>query len=94
VLEALTGWITGLGASGFIIFVALIYFFIKQRKAQEYDTPPLDLVDAKKLDLIVSAQVHTALASLLKSEGYNEEQINQILVRQDLDVNVRIFPGR
>jgi hypothetical protein len=93
-METLISWITGLGASGFIIFGALTYFFIKQRKAQEYDTPPLDLVDAKKLDSIVSAQVHTALAGFLKSEGYNEEQINQILVRQDLDINVGNFPGR
>jgi hypothetical protein len=58
-----------------------IYFIWQQRKAQEYDIPPLDVLDAKKLDEMVAKQVELSLLPLLRSKGYQEEQINQILTR-------------
>jgi hypothetical protein len=64
-----------------IIIIIGIVLFIKQSKAQEYDIPPLDLVDAKKLDDMVSKQVESVLKPMLENKGYNEEQIKEILTR-------------
>jgi hypothetical protein len=75
-----------LQSSGPIVFVIVIVFiwFLIQRKAQENDIPPLDLIDAKKLDEMVSNQVELALKPMLQSNGYTEEQINQLLTRTSL----------
>lgn len=67
-----------------LVFVIGLFFFLRQRKAQEKDIPPLDLVDAKKLDDMVSKQVEEVLKPMLQSKGYNEEQIKEILVRTSL----------
>lgn len=64
-----------------IVIIGMFMFFIKQRKGQEYDIPPLDLVDAKKLDDMVSKQVESVLKPMLENKGYNEEEIKQILTR-------------
>jgi hypothetical protein len=75
-----------LQSSGPIVFIFVIVFvwFLIQRKAQENDVPPLDLIDAKKLDEMVSNQVELALKPMLQSNGYTEEQINQVLTRTSL----------
>lgn len=78
------GFIFGGGALVPIIGIALLIFFIRQKKGQEYDIPPLDLVDAKKLDEMVSKQVEEALKPILETEGYPQEQINEILTRTSL----------
>ncbi len=70
-------------ATPFIILI-LLFFFIRQRKAEESYIPPLDLVDAKKLDDMVSKQVEEYLRPLLTSKGYEEEEIKQILTRTSL----------
>ncbi|MBZ8180735.1 hypothetical protein [Oscillatoria salina] len=67
-----------------IIGIVGLFFFLRQRKAQEYDIPPLDLVDAKKLDDMVSKQVEEVLRPMLQTEGYTEEQIKEILTRTSL----------
>jgi hypothetical protein len=67
-----------------LLTVVLIVFFVMQRKGQEKDMPPLDLVDGKKLDVMVSHQVDAALKPLLKSEGYSDEQIVAILTPSSL----------
>jgi hypothetical protein len=67
-----------------IIGIVIFFFFIKQKKGQEDTIPPLDLVDAKKLDDMVSKQVEDALKPILQSEGRNQEQIEQILTRTSL----------
>ncbi|MEC4893084.1 MAG: hypothetical protein SAL07_07300 [Oscillatoria sp. PMC 1051.18] len=67
-----------------IIGIVGLFFFLRQRKAQEHDIPPLDLVDAKKLDDMVSKQVEEVLRPMLQTEGYTEEQIKEILTRTSL----------
>ena len=78
------GWILSSSFLLPIVGIALFFFFIKQSKGQEYDIPPLDLVDAKKLDDMVSKQVEEALKPILETEGYPQEQINEILTRTSL----------
>lgn len=82
--SALSG-IVGSTAS-FVPIAAIIgvIFFLKQRKGQELDIPPLDLLDAKKIDDMVSKQVEEVLRPMLQSKGYAEEQIQEILTRTSL----------
>ncbi len=81
---------TGIGAIYFILGLSIIFsvilliLYIRQSKARERDIPPLDLIDARKLDDMVSKQVEEYLAPLLQSKGYTEEQIKEILTRQSL----------
>ncbi len=77
-------WLAGLGSFVPIIAAVLLIFFLRQRKGQELDIPPLDLVDAKKLDDMVAKQVEEYLKPLLQNKGYNEEQIKEILTRTSL----------
>jgi predicted metal-dependent phosphotriesterase family hydrolase len=74
----------GMDVTSYLIFSGigyLIYLVIAQRKAQEYDIPPLDIIDGKKLDEMVAKQVKSSLIPLLQAQGYQEEQIKQILNR-------------
>lgn len=76
-----------LGSTASFVPIAAIIgviFFLRQRKGQELDIPPLDLVDAKKLDDMVSKQVEEVLRPMLQSKGYAEEQIKEILTRTSL----------
>lgn len=45
-------------------------------------TPPLDLLDARKLSGMVAVQSEEFLSKILKTKGYSEEQIEQILVNK------------
>ncbi len=76
--------IAALGGIVPIIGIILLVFFLRQRKGQEIDIPPLDLVDAKKLDDMVSKQVEEVLKPMLQSKGYKEEQVKEILTRTSL----------
>lgn len=67
-----------------IVFIIVFIWFLIQRKAQENDIPPLDLIDAKKLDEMVSNQVDLALKPMLQSNGYTEEQIKEVLTRTSM----------
>ncbi|TAG94067.1 MAG: hypothetical protein EAZ09_12265 [Oscillatoriales cyanobacterium] len=76
-----------LGSTASLVPIAAIIgviFFLKQRKGQELDIPPLDLLDAKKIDDMVSKQVEEVLRPMLESKGYAEEQIQEILTRTSL----------
>lgn len=76
-----------LGSTASFVPIAAIIgviFFLKQRKGQELDIPPLDLLDAKKIDDMVSKQVEEVLRPMLQSKGYAEEQIQEILTRTSL----------
>lgn len=76
-----------LGSTASFVPIAAIIgviFFLKQRKGQELDIPPLDLLDAKKIDDMVSKQVEEVLRPMLQSNGYAEEQIQEILTRTSL----------
>lgn len=73
-----------LGSLALPIGIVILFLFLRQRKAQEYDIPPFDLIDAKKLDDMVSKQVEEVLKPMLESEGYPEEEIEQILTRTSL----------
>lgn len=65
-----------------LILIIVLVLFLRQRKAQsELDIPPLDLVDAKKLDDLVTKQVEEALKPLLESKGYTDEQMKEILTK-------------
>jgi hypothetical protein len=68
--------------AGVVLGLLIFFFFLK--KGQEVDIPPLDLLDAKKLDEMVGKQVELALKPLLQSKGYQEEEIEQILTRTSL----------
>jgi hypothetical protein len=63
------------------IIVILWSAFLQRLQSQIYDIPPLDLVDAKKLDDMISKQTELALKPLLQSNGYSEDQIAEILTR-------------
>jgi hypothetical protein len=79
--------IFGIDLMPFLTFGVLGYFIyltVVQRKAQEIDIPPLDVLDAKKLDEMVAKQVELSLIPLLRSKGYQEEQIDQILTRTSM----------
>jgi hypothetical protein len=73
--------VVGLGLLSTPFIIWFLYKFLVQRKAQEYDVPPLDRVDAMKLDTLVSQQVEAALKPMLQSNGYSEEAIRSILIR-------------
>ena len=77
-MEWLIALITGQGG---IIGVVVIFFIIRQIMMQGKDIPPLDLVDAKKLDDMVARQVEDYLKPLLSSKGYTDDEIKEILVR-------------
>jgi hypothetical protein len=76
--------VSGLGIFATPLFIWLFYRFLIQRKAQQYDIPPLDKIDQVKIDGLVSQQVEKALKPLLKSNGYSEEEIKSILVKNSL----------
>jgi hypothetical protein len=80
-MEWLFNFIGGLGGFMPVIGIVLLVIFWRQSIAQEYNIPPLDLADAKKLDDMVSKQVEIVLKPMLQSKGYTEEQIKQILTR-------------
>jgi len=78
------GWIFG-GIGTIIFFGILIFiFFLRQKKGQQNEIPPLDLLDGKKLDKMVEGRVQDALKPLLQSKGYQEEEIEDILTRTSL----------
>ncbi|MBK1990142.1 hypothetical protein A0J48_021880 [Sphaerospermopsis aphanizomenoides BCCUSP55] len=78
-------WILGLfGGITPVVGIVLLIFFLRQKKGQDLDIPPLDLIDAKKLDDMVSKQVEDVLKPLLENKGYTEEQVKQILTRTSL----------
>jgi hypothetical protein len=83
-MDIITGLFSSLGSFGPVIGIFVLYLFLRQRKKQEYDIPPLDLVDAKKLDDMVSKQVEDALRPILQSEGYTEEQMKEVLTRSSV----------
>ncbi len=87
-MEAILQLLSNIGGTGglfvLIFLIGGIVFFLKQRKGQELDIPPLDLLDAKKIDDMVSKQVEEVLRPMLQSKGYAEEQIQEILTRTSL----------
>jgi uncharacterized protein YneF (UPF0154 family) len=66
-----------------IVFIVggIIFLILKHRQDEEKNIPPLDIVDAKKLDDMVVRQVEGTLQPILMSKGYAEEQIQEILTR-------------
>jgi hypothetical protein len=78
---------SGLGTLTPIVGIVLLVFFLRQSKAQEFDIPPLDLLDAKKLDEMVSTQAQAVIRPMLQSKGYTEEQMKQILTRTSVGGN-------
>lgn len=65
----------------FAIITGVIFLYFKYRQDEEKTIPPLDMIDAKKLDDMVVRQVEEALKPILLSKGYAEEQIKEILTR-------------
>jgi hypothetical protein len=74
----------GIGIISIPIAIWLLYKFLVQRKAQEYDIPALDKFDAIKLDAMVSQRVEAALKPMLQSNGYSEEEVKSILTKNSL----------
>jgi hypothetical protein len=62
----------------------LLFLFLRQRNAEAKVIPPLDLLDAKKLDSTVEVRVQSALRPLLSKEGYSDEDIQQIFTKTAL----------
>lgn len=67
-----------------IFWGVLLWLYLRQKKAEAGKIPPLDLIDAKKLDSTVASKVQAALLPLLQSEGYSDQDIEQILTRTSL----------
>jgi hypothetical protein len=67
-----------------LIFGIIIFFYLRQKKSEAGKIPPLDLIDAKKLDTTVASKVQAALLPLLQEEGYSDQDIEKILVRTSL----------
>jgi hypothetical protein len=65
----------------FSVFQAIAFF---GSKFDRQSIPPLDLVDAKKLDDAVSKQVESVLKPMLERANYTSEQIGQMLTRTSL----------
>lgn len=84
ILYFLGNYLGGFVFFAIILVIVGVIFFLRQRKAQEVDIPPLDLIDAKKLDDMVAKQVEDYLKPLLQSKGYSEEQVKEILTRTSL----------
>lgn len=74
-------FLSSLGVVGFLILGVIIFLYLKQRAAEANTIPPLDLVDAKKLDTMISAKVEIALRPLLLELGFSDEEIEEALVR-------------
>jgi hypothetical protein len=69
-------------------FVLLVNYFLKKNLISgNISIPPLDLMDAKKLDDMVSGQVEEALRPILQSNGYTEAQMEEILTRTSVSGN-------
>ena len=67
-----------------LVLGGLIYLYFQQKKAEENTIPPLDLLDAKKLDSTVEMRVQAALKPVLAKEGYSDEDIQQIFTKTAL----------
>jgi len=83
-MNYIIGLISSIGLVPLLFFGVLVFFYLKQKKDDEFYLPPLDLIDAKKLDSTVASKVQSALLPLLQAEGYSEEDIEKILVRTSL----------
>jgi hypothetical protein len=59
-----------------------LFLMLKHRQDEEKTIPPLDLIDAKKLDDMVIRQVESSLHPILLNKGYAEEQIKEILTQR------------
>lgn len=75
---------SSLGVVGFVILGVIIFFYSRQRNAEAKTVPPLDLVDAKKLDSMVAAKVQIALRPLLSEAGFSDDEIEEVLVRSSM----------
>lgn len=80
-LALISGVLTFLASFAPFVGLAILYWFVQQRRAQANIVPPLDLIDAKKLDDMVAGQAQEYLRPLLSQQGYAEEEIQQILTR-------------
>ena len=78
------GTLAFLGTIAPFVGIFIVYSYVKQKRAQENIVPPLDLIDAKKLDDMVSSQAQEYLRPLLSKQGYAEEEIQQILTRTSI----------
>jgi hypothetical protein len=76
--------ISSMSVVPFLVFVGLVFLYLKQKKSEAGTIPPLDLVDAKKLDSTVASKVQSALLPLLQEEGYSKQDVDKILVRTSL----------
>lgn len=76
--------ISSMSAVPLLIFGVLVFLYLRQKKNESGKIPPLDLIDAKKLDSTVASKVQAALLPILQSEGYSEQDIEKVLVRTSL----------
>jgi hypothetical protein len=74
------GFVSFIALPSFLIFLGILIASIFNPPS----IPPLDLVDAKKLDDVVSKQVESVLKPMLERANYTTEQIGQILTRTSL----------
>jgi hypothetical protein len=81
------------GTTALLLFTfpyGLIFYklFLQPKLGQEYDIPPFDRLDARKLDDMVAKQVSDTLKPILQECGYAEEQIQNILTRTSIGQKV------
>jgi hypothetical protein len=84
-MEYLLSLVTTLLGNGIFVIAILLFFYLRQRKAQENDIPPLDVVDAKKLNAMVGKQTKIVLKPLLEAKGYSPQEIELLLTRTSIE---------
>jgi hypothetical protein len=76
--------LTGVFLVGWLIISILSFGLFIVSLFNPPSIPPLDLVDAKKLDDVISKQVELAIKPMLEKGNYTTEQISQILTKTSL----------
>jgi hypothetical protein len=75
-------YLVGGGIVTIVTQLLILFFIVSLLSASKI--PPLDLMDAKKLDDAVSKQVESVLKPMLEKNNYTNEQIGEILTRTSL----------
>jgi SNF family Na+-dependent transporter len=66
-----------------VVIVWIVSLYRKKFGFDQYILP-LDQVDAQKLTSMVDEQIELYIGSLMKSKGYSDEQIKEILTNKPL----------
>ncbi|MEH2114642.1 hypothetical protein [Nostoc sp.] len=66
--------------------IVLVVSFFKKKFGNDTYLKPLDEIDGAKLTSMVDEQINLYLLPLLKSKGYSEEKIKEILTSKSIGI--------